>query len=133
MNMKQSYASAGAMALTLFGAIVPPAAPAQAQTYDPKYPICLQVYDDGGGPALFVGGGFSVAGGTQASYVAKWDGASWSALGLGMDDWVWGLSVYDDGSGEALYAAGDFFSADVVGARFVRRQGSGHTRSDAAI
>jgi Protein of unknown function (DUF3551) len=44
--MKQSYASAGAMVLTLFGAIVPLAVPTQAQTYDPKYPICLQVYDD---------------------------------------------------------------------------------------
>jgi hypothetical protein len=25
------------------------AAPAQAQTYDPNYPVCLQIYDIGGG------------------------------------------------------------------------------------
>jgi hypothetical protein len=29
-----------------FGAILFAAPPAQAQTYDPNYPICLQVYDD---------------------------------------------------------------------------------------
>ena len=48
--MKLSCATAGAMALRLFGAMVlatlPLAGPAQAQTYDPKYPVCLQVYDD---------------------------------------------------------------------------------------
>jgi len=27
-------------------AAVPLAAPARAQTYDPNYPICLQIYDD---------------------------------------------------------------------------------------
>jgi Protein of unknown function (DUF3551) len=46
MSMKLPHALAGAMALTIFGAMVPLAAPAQAQTYDPRYPVCLQVYDD---------------------------------------------------------------------------------------
>jgi hypothetical protein len=44
--MKLPHALAGAMALRIFGAMVPLAAPAQAQTYDPRYPVCLQVYDD---------------------------------------------------------------------------------------
>jgi len=44
MSMKRPQALAGAMALTIFGAIL--ASPAQAQTYDPRYPVCLQVYDD---------------------------------------------------------------------------------------
>jgi hypothetical protein len=44
--MKLPQALAGAMALTIFGALAPPAGPAQAQTYDPKYPVCLQIYDD---------------------------------------------------------------------------------------
>src|SRR5215471_7608711 len=44
--MKQAHAFAGAMALTIFGAMVALSAPAQAQAYDPKYPVCLQVYDD---------------------------------------------------------------------------------------
>jgi uncharacterized protein DUF3551 len=45
MSMK-AHTVAGAMALMLFGAMVLQAAPACAQAYDPKYPVCLQVYDD---------------------------------------------------------------------------------------
>ncbi len=37
--MKLSYPLAGAMAL-----VIMLAAPARAQTYDPNYPVCLQVY-----------------------------------------------------------------------------------------
>jgi hypothetical protein len=40
--------------------------------------------------------------------IAKWDGASWSALGSGMTGPVKALEVYDDGSGPALYAGGNF-------------------------
>ena len=46
MSIKLPHALAGPMALTIFGAMVPLAAPVQAQTYDPRYPVCLQVYDD---------------------------------------------------------------------------------------
>ena len=34
------------MAWTILAAAVSLAAPARAQTYDPNYPVCLQVYDD---------------------------------------------------------------------------------------
>jgi len=34
------------MAWMILAATVSMAAPAQAQTYDPNYPVCLQVYDD---------------------------------------------------------------------------------------
>ena len=34
------------MAWTILAATVSLAAPAQAQTYDPNYPVCLQVYED---------------------------------------------------------------------------------------
>ena len=43
--------------------------------------------DDGPGPippALVVGGGFTLAGGVTASCIAKYDGATWSALDSGM-------------------------------------------------
>jgi Protein of unknown function (DUF3551) len=46
MSMKLPHVLAGATALAIFGAMVALAAPACAQTYDPKYPVCLQVYDD---------------------------------------------------------------------------------------
>lgn len=41
ISMKSPHTLAAA-ALTLLGAFS--AAPASAQTYDPKYPVCLQVY-----------------------------------------------------------------------------------------
>lgn len=39
--MKLRHALAGATALTILVTMV---APARAQTYDPKYPVCLQVF-----------------------------------------------------------------------------------------
>src|SRR6185503_4148795 len=83
----------------------------------------LTVYDNGGGPALYVGGYFTSAGGVAASRIARWDGSSWSALGSGIfdagsgpDASVSALTVYDDGGGPALYAGGNFLTAGGVAA-----------------
>ena len=77
-----------------------------------KYVSSLGVFDDmtGSGPALFAGGVFTVAGGTVAHNVAKWDGSSWSSLASGMNDGVNAFAEFDDksGSGPALFAGGDF-------------------------
>src|SRR5689334_24518190 len=40
------------------------------------------------GSDLYVGGGFTNAGGVPASHIAKWDGSNWSALGGGLDNTV---------------------------------------------
>ena len=64
----------------------------------------LTVFDDGGGPALYVGGNFTVAGGVVANRIARWDGSSWTPLGSGMNGPVQALAVFDDGGGAALYA-----------------------------
>ncbi|MBX3323096.1 MAG: hypothetical protein KF757_08920 [Phycisphaeraceae bacterium] len=69
------------------------------------------VWDDGTGKALYVGGSFTIAGCTQASNIARWDGSSWQALGAGINYAVVTLSVFDDGSGSALYAGGGFWQA----------------------
>ncbi|MFH0983162.1 MAG: hypothetical protein V2A79_16705, partial [Planctomycetota bacterium] len=45
------------------------------------YVWALTVFDDGTGPALYAGGGFTTAGGVSANYIAKWNGTQWSALG----------------------------------------------------
>ena len=66
------------------------------------------VFDDGSGPALYAGGGFTTAGGVPANSIAKWDGSSWSALGSGLSAHVMALAVFDDGGGPALYAGGNF-------------------------
>lgn len=78
----------------------------------------MTVFDDGSGngPALYAGGSFTVAGGISASYIAKWDGVTWSPLGEGIDGQgrsVRALTVFDDGKGggPALYAGGQFTSA----------------------
>ncbi len=68
----------------------------------------LASFDDGSGPALFVGGSFHTAGGSPAAFVAKWDGVAWSSLSSGFNGTVRALTVFDDGAGPALYAAGDF-------------------------
>lgn len=59
------------------------------------------------GGDLFVGGGFTNAGGVSANYIAKWDGNAWSALGLGMDAPVRALAA----TASNLYAAGSFTNA----------------------
>jgi hypothetical protein len=83
--------------------------------------LSLCEYDDGSGPALFVGGRFQRAGGVASNYVAKWDGSTWSRPGVGLDPldptnpgYVYALCVYDDGNGPALYVAGRFESAGGV-------------------
>jgi hypothetical protein len=70
--------------------------------------LTMTVFDDGSGPALFVGGTFQTAGSTPAVRIAKWDGSTWSAVGDGFDSTVNRLVTFDDGSGEALYALGRF-------------------------
>ncbi len=50
---------------------------------------------------------FTTAGGVPANYIARWDGASWSALGSGTNSTVFALTV---GDGE-LYAGGQFSTA----------------------
>jgi len=80
----------------------------------------LAVFDDGTGEALYAGGGFTEAGGIEALFVARWDGAQWSQVGDGLTGTTGGtssgvnaLAVHDDGGGGALYAAG--FFKDAVG------------------
>ena len=77
----------------------------------------LNVWDDGSGdgPALYVGGFFTMAGGVDARSIARWDGVQWSPLGSGIDGGtVLAMAAYDDGSGPALYAAGSFTTAGGV-------------------
>jgi hypothetical protein len=63
----------------------------------------LEVFDDGSGPALYVGGIFSSAGGNPANGLAKWDGSGWTPIGVGVVPGGHTLKVWDDGHGPALY------------------------------
>ena len=90
--------------------------PAQAQCWQPGFHengpddevFALAAYDDGSGPALYVGGRFGAAGPVRTRNIAKWSGSAWSPLGTGLGagtgDVVLDLLAFDDGSGPALYA-----------------------------
>jgi hypothetical protein len=71
--------------------------------------------DDGGSLplSLFVGGDFTMAGGTTASRVARWDGTAWSRVGPSSDpglgaNRVYSLHGFENSLGRFLYAGGDF-------------------------
>jgi hypothetical protein len=83
----------------------------------------LIAFDDGSGPALWVGGDFHTAGGVPAAHVARWDGTSWSALGAGASHRVTALEVFDDGAGDALFLAGEFVAFDGVPSAHIARWG----------
>ena len=73
----------------------------------------LAVFDDGRGPALYLGGSFDRFGSQSLERVARWDGMTLEALGSGIGEFgssVSSLAVFDDGSGagERLYAGGLF-------------------------
>ncbi len=89
----------------------------------PRAALALCTFDDGGGPALYVGGAFTHAGGVLANGIARWDGTSWSALGSGVmpNGGIRALCVFDDGSGPALYAAGNFSQISGVAAQNIAR------------
>ena len=72
--------------------------------YDEAYVYAAAV--DGSGN-LYVGGSFIFAGGMRVNNIAKWDGQSWSALGLGTIGQVYAITV----SGSDVYVGGYIFRA----------------------
>ncbi len=70
--------------------------------------------EDGDGvPTLYAGGGF-IGGGPSPSYIARWDGFSWSVVGTdvlkGVDDIVHALAVHEGN----LYIGGRFDRAGMI-------------------
>lgn len=66
------------------------------------------VFDDGSGPALFVGGGLTLDNKASFTPLVKWDGTVWSDAAPNMTgSWIYALEIFDDGSGPTLYAGGD--------------------------
>jgi RHS repeat-associated protein len=85
----------------------------------------LAVFDDGSGPALYVGGAFTTVGGLTVNGVARWNGTSWSALGSGLSGGtgpeVDALAVHNDGGGARLYAAGKFTKSGTATVNYVAK------------
>jgi hypothetical protein len=72
------------------------------------------------GSDLYVGGIFDYAGGVFAPRVAKWDGATWSAIGPTMGGTVFALAVW----GSTLYVGGSFSEAGGIAANNIARYDS---------
>ena len=86
--------------------------------------LCLRVFDDGSGPALYAGGEFSrTASGSVMNGIARWNGVAWSSLdgGMGNGGDVHALGAFDDGAGTALYAGGRFRVAGGMAAESAAR------------
>ncbi len=90
---------------------------------DSQFVFALTMFDDGlgGGPALYAGGSFTMAGGVIVNRVAKWDGNAWLPLGTGTNGDVWSFEVFDDGNGPALYVGGLFSSAGGIAANNIAK------------
>ena len=67
---------------------------------------------------LYAGGAFESAGGEDAYYIAKWDGANWTNLGDGVNGYVDALACDANGN---LYVGGEFSSAGGEGANYIAK------------
>lgn len=87
--------------------------------------LAMAVFDDGSGPALYIGGEFTAAGDIPNVSVARWDGVQFSAVGGAFEHpsgaVIRALHVHDDGSGPALFAGGRFSTAGAVAASAIAR------------
>ena len=72
---------------------------------------------------LYSAGSFDFAGEIRASGIAKWDGATWSSVGGGVNGHLLALAVFDNGLGQgpALYAGGLFDTAGETSANNIAR------------
>jgi hypothetical protein len=95
----------------------------------PVYAIAVTQAYHVGGEAVYVGGGFTSAGGISANSIAKWDGNQWSALGSGVNYYgsettvnaitVLSTSVLGEGIGHVEFVGGIFSNAGGVNANHI--------------
>ena len=88
---------------------------------NPPRIYALAGFDDGQGPAVYVGGDFDRAGSLVVNHVARLSNGAWSALGTGTDQGIGALAAFDDGGGIALYVSGSFTTAGGVAATRIAR------------
>ena len=66
---------------------------------------------------LYAGGNFNLAGGQPVNRIARWDGAAWRPLGMGLDSYVFALTLHDN----ALMVGGEFGIAGGIPAEHIAR------------
>jgi hypothetical protein len=74
---------------------------------------CATVHDDGGGPELYVSGGFAVPTSTGlAPYIARWNGSRWRTVADGLGSVVMAFLPWEEpGRGRVLFAAGSLVAS----------------------
>lgn len=72
----------------------------------------MAVYDDGTGPAIYLGGSCTSA--PCADGLARWSGGTLQRVGGQVSGDIIAMCVFDDGTGPALYIAGDLRTAGGV-------------------
>lgn len=91
----------------------------------------LAVFDDGAGPALYVGGQGLTSEGVAASGLLRWNGGAWSAVADLGGAHIRAMDVYDpDGSGPspaALYVGGSLGTIGGVASAVARWNGTSWT------
>jgi hypothetical protein len=85
------------------------------------YVHAMATFDDGSGPALYVGGNFFSAFGIVPYHLFEWNGSQAFPVGGGLNGTVRAMLVFDDGSGPALFVGGTFTDAGGVTAVSVAR------------
>lgn len=97
----------------------------------------LEVFDDGSGSKLYVGGYILGAGAITSRGILRWNGTSWSGVGGGITSTsgsIVALRSFDDGTGPALYASGIFSSIGGVPAiNLARWNGTSWQAADAGM
>lgn len=87
------------------------------------YATELLVFDDGKGqgPALYIGGGFTAAGGAPAARIAKWNGVSFSALTTGVNGLVQAMVPYTFNGSTQMFIGGSFTGSGIKAANRMAR------------
>ncbi len=84
----------------------------------------FMIFDDGSGPALYIAGRFSVAGGANG-HLARWNGSEFEEVGGGLSGGdnprATIMAVHDFGDGDELVVGGNFFQAGGVDASCIAR------------
>lgn len=82
----------------------------------------LGVHDSGNGPELYASGQFLAIGGQPFTRIAKWNGASWAALGSGLESGsVRSFASFDNGDGPMMWISGNLFTVGGINVRRIAR------------
>lgn len=92
-----------------------------------------EAFDDGSGPAIYVGGRLTTIDGQDTNLVGKWNGSGWSRVGSGItsvnvSSQISAMCVFDDGTGPALYMGGNGLNVGTGACSVVKWNGTSFTK-----